>query len=124
MHTCTHTHARRWSCDAPPPQVAVAPQRPTGGAAAAVPLRAGGGDERPSVGEVVQRSADSRNRQPATELREHDAAAETAAVQARGTGGTVDPPEQQLPVWTPHLWFLLPVWTQFTSQQLLKSFYA
>lgn len=42
------------------------------------------------MGEVLQRPADARHRQPAAELRHHDGPAETAAVQEGGTGGAVD----------------------------------
>lgn len=42
------------------------------------------------MGEVLQRSADTRCRKPAADLRHHDGPAETAAVQEGGTGGAVD----------------------------------
>ncbi|XP_029283683.1 exosome complex component RRP40 isoform X2 [Cottoperca gobio] len=78
--------------DMEPELTAVPPQWRPVRPAAAVSLRAGGRDERPSVGEVLQRSADARHLQPAAELRHHDGPAETAAVQEGGTGGAVEPP--------------------------------
>lgn len=73
-----------------PPQAAGPPQRGPVRPAAAVPLRAGGRDERAPVGQVLQRPADARHREPAAELRHHDGPAEAAAVQEGGTGGAVD----------------------------------